>query len=156
MSEMKFYKFNSSNSLVNLSSSILKRFNVKPDHETIKQVDDLLRFSNKVVLLLFDGMGKSQIDKHLNETSFLSHMPKIEIDSVFPPTTVAATNALLAAKFPIETGWLGWCSYFKEKDTILDMFSGKESYGNQVYGNLPQSKVGYKNILERIKEFFYS
>ena len=152
MSEMKFYKFNSSNSLVNLSSSILKRFNVKPDHETIKQVDDLLRFSNKVVLLLFDGMGKSQIDKHLNENSFLSHMPKIEIDSVFPPTTVAATNALLAAKFPIETGWLGWCSYFKEKDTILDMFSGKESYGDQVYAGLPQEKVGYKNILERIKE----
>ncbi|MGM9858028.1 MAG: alkaline phosphatase family protein [Bacilli bacterium] len=153
MSEMKFYKFNNLNSLVNLSNSILKRFNVKPDHETIKQVDDVLRFSNKVVLLLFDGMGKSQIDKHLNnDNSFLSHMPKIEIDSVFPPTTVAATNALLAAKFPIETGWLGWCSYFKEEDKILDMFSGKETYGQEQFSCLPNFKVGYQNIVDRIKE----
>ena len=153
MSEMKLYKPNTKNCLVNLSCSILKKFNVEPVHETIKDVDDLLKFSNKVVLLLFDGMGKTQIDKHLNEGTFLSCFKLKEIDSVFPPTTVAATNSLLAGKYPIETGWLGWSSYFKKHDRILNMFTGVDSYTfEMVDSNAAPEVVGYKNIVQQIKE----
>ena len=149
---MKLYKPNTKNCLVNLSCSILKKFNVEPVHETIKDVDDLLRFSNKIVLLLFDGMGKTQIDKHLNEGAFLSCFKLKEIDSVFPPTTVAATNSLLAGKFPIETGWLGWSSYFKKHDRILNMFTGVDSYTfEMVDSNAAPEAVGYKNIVQQIK-----
>ena len=52
----------------------------------------------------------------------------MEITSVFPPTTVAATTALLSGKYPKETGWLGWSQYFNQIDRTIDMFSGRDSF----------------------------
>ena len=43
------------NSLVNLSNSILKHFGVNTFHESIPEIDDLLKGHKKVVAVLFDG-----------------------------------------------------------------------------------------------------
>lgn len=115
-------KANYQKSLVSLSNSILKHFNVTPFHETLKEADDFLNGKRKVILFLFDGMGKCIIEKHLSKDSFLRKHILTTISSTIPPTTVAATNALLSGKYPVETGWLGWSQYFKKYTQNVDVF----------------------------------
>jgi len=117
---------NHKNCLVNLSNSILKAFGVKPFHSTIKDFDDLLENKDKVVVMLFDGMGTNIIHNHLSEKSFIRKHFFRKISSTTPPTTAAATTAFLTGKFPIETGWLGWATYFPEYKRNVVMFKGED------------------------------
>ena len=57
---MKVYN---ENSLVNLSNSILKHFCVETFHNTIPEIDELLKGHKKVVAVLFDGMGQNIVRK---------------------------------------------------------------------------------------------
>ena len=120
---MKVYN---NHSLVNLSNSILKHFGVTPFHDTIPEIDELLKGHKKVCLILFDGMGKNIIRYHLKEKSFIRSHYVTTINSTYPPTTAAATTALLTGKYPIETGWLAWNTYFKELDRNIILFRGKD------------------------------
>lgn len=123
---MNKLEFPTSNNLVNLSNSILKHFNVPTFHESIEEVDKLLANHDKVVVLLFDGLGHDIICRHLNKESYIrSHYFKT-ISSIYPPTTVAATNAFLSGRYPLENGWLGWSQYFKEYDTNINVFKNTD------------------------------
>ena len=117
--KMKSYNYNS---LVNLSNSILKHFGVEPFHETIPEIDEVLKGHKKVVAVLFDGMGQNIVRKHLDEKSFIRTHYLTTINSTLPPTTAAATTAFLTGKYPIETGWIGWDTYFKDYDRNIILF----------------------------------
>ncbi len=110
------------NSLINLSNSILKHFGVVPFHETIPEVDELLKGHKKVVAVLFDGMGQNIVRKHLKEDSFVRRHYVTTINSTFPPTTAAATTSFLTGKYPVETGWIAWATYFKDYDRNIILF----------------------------------
>ena len=114
------------NSLINLSNSILKHFGVTPFHETIPEIDNLLKGHDKVVAVLFDGMGQNIVRKHLKANSFIRQNYITTINSTFPPTTAAATTAFLTGKYPIETGWLGWTEYFKDYDRNIILFTSTD------------------------------
>ena len=116
---MKVYNYNS---LVNLSNSILKHFGVEPFHETISEVDELLKGHKKVVAVLFDGMGQNIVRMHLKENSFIRSHYVTTINSTFPPTTAAATTSFLTGKYPVETGWLAWMEYIKDYDRNVILF----------------------------------
>ena len=116
---MKVYN---EHSLVNLSNSILKHFSCETYHDTIPEVDEALKGHKKVVVVLFDGMGKNIIHKHLKEKSFIRSHYLTTINSTYPPTTAAATTAFLTGKYPIETGWLAWSTYFKDYDRNIILF----------------------------------
>ena len=116
---MKVYN---DNSLVNLSNSILKHFGVEPFHNTIPEVDELLKGHKKVVAVLFDGMGQNIVHMHLKENSFIRRHYVTTINSTYPPTTSAATTSFLTGKFPIETGWLAWMEYIKDYDRNVILF----------------------------------
>ena len=114
------------NSIVNLSCSVLRYFNVPVKHSTLPEADRILeeRNPNNVVILLFDAMGISILNRHLPENSFTRQHIVKTISSTFPPTTVAATTAVNSGLTPLETGWLGWISYFKEiDDNIITFFN---------------------------------
>ncbi len=144
-------KPNYKNSIVNFSNSIIKHFGATPFHSSIPEVDKFLEGKKKVVLFLFDGMGKYVIEKHLPEDSFLRKHTFHYMTSTFPPTTVAATDALLSAKFPSETGWLGWTQYFSEVDKNVNMFSEFRGIGMQlVIKMMIQVKEFQENILETL------
>ena len=113
-------------SLVNLSNSILKHFGVNPFHDTIPEIDECLKGHDKVVVVLFDGMGQNIVRKHLKEDSYIRSHYVTTINSTFPPTTAAATTAFLTGKYPIETGWLGWCEYFKDYDRNIILFTSTD------------------------------
>ena len=114
------------NSLVNLSNSILKHFGVNTFHESIPEIDDLLKGHKKVVAVLFDGMGQNIVRKHLKENSLIRSHYVTTINSTFPPTTAAATTAFLTGKYPIETGWLAWTEYFKDYDRNIILFKNTD------------------------------
>lgn len=112
------------NNLVNLSNSILKHFGAEPFHETIHEIDEVLKGHKKVVVILFDGMGKNIIRHHLKESSFIRKNYLMTINSTYPPTTAAATTSFLTGKYPIETGWIAWATYFKDYDRNIILFRG--------------------------------
>lgn len=101
--------------LVALTSSIMKHFGLATTHRTLPEADEFLgqQYRN-VVLLLFDGMGVSVLDM-LPSNSFLRKHLVWTIQSVFPPTTTAATTSVMTGLEPLEHGWLGWSSWFYEK-----------------------------------------
>ena len=132
------------NSLVNLSNSILKHFGAETFHDTIPEIDKELKGYKKVVAVLFDGMGRNIVHLHLNEDSFIRSHYVTTINSTFPPTTAAATTAFLTGKYPIETGWLGWNTYFKDFDRNIILFRGVDFNTGE-----PLNKEGEMNIADR-------
>ena len=123
---MNRFEINNQNTLVNLSNSILKHFGVDTFHDSIPEIDELLKGHNKVVAVLFDGMGQNITRLHLKENSYIRSHDVHTINSTFPPTTAAATTAFLTGKYPIETGWLGWTEYFKDYDRNIILFTSTD------------------------------
>lgn len=111
-----------SNSLVNVSNSVLNHFGVDTFHETSVEIDKVLKGHKKIVICLFDGMGQNITRKHLKADSFIRKHYYHTVNSVFPPTTAAATTSLLTGKFPVETGWLAWDTYFPELKRNVILF----------------------------------
>lgn len=147
-------KIDYSNSITNLSNSILKHFGVTPFHKSIPEIDEKLKDKKKIVVFLFDAMGKSVLEKHLDSDSFFrTHIIK-NITSTIPPTTVASTTSFLSGKFPIEKGWLGWTLYFNEIDKNVNVFPNiDDDTGEHIPGEHIMNKVcSYKNIATLINE----
>jgi predicted AlkP superfamily pyrophosphatase or phosphodiesterase len=119
---------NLNNSSLALINAILAYFKVPKHHESLKQLD--VYFDKKpqnVVLLVLDGLGDA-ILKHFEPNGFLRNHQVATIDSVFPPTTVAAINTLESGLSPLEHGWLGWSLYFKEFERFIDIFPYQDSF----------------------------
>ena len=115
------------NCLVNLSNSVLKRFGAETTAKTLALAEPYLEKDYKnVVVLLLDAMGVSILEKHLKEDGFFrSHMVG-SLDSVYPPTTVAATTSMLSGLYPNEHGWLGWDLYFPQINKNVTVFQNTE------------------------------
>lgn len=147
-------KCDHNNSIVNLANSILARFKVEPFHKTNELVDELIKDKKKIVVLLFDGLGKNLIDMHLDEKSNLKKHIIGEITSTFPPTTVAATNGFLSGKFPSENGWMAWSQYFSSINQNVNVFPNVDSQSKKpIEEEKIMRKVGdYKSIVDLINE----
>ncbi len=147
---MKVYN---DHSLTNISNSILKNFEVETFHETIPEIDELLKGHKKVVLVLFDGVGKNITRYHLKENSFIRSHYVTTINSTFPPTTVAATTSLLTGKYPIETGWIAWNTYFPEIDRNIILFRGKDINTDELIDpEIAYKKYPNKTLFDLINE----
>ena len=115
------------NCLVNLSNSILKKFGVQTTVGTLPLADQYLEGEYKnVVLLILDAMGTSIIEKHLEKDGFFRSHIAGSFDSVYPPTTVAATTSVLSGLYPNEHGWLGWDIYYPQIDKNVTVFTNTE------------------------------
>lgn len=116
--------FSKTESLVNVSNSLLKYYGLAPFHSTYKPLDNLLAKNKgkKICLFLFDGFGSYIQDIYKADIPFIYSHRRFRITSVFPPTTVAATTSLLTGKYPIETGWMGWTQKFPDDLRPRTMF----------------------------------
>ena len=116
-------------SIVNLPQSILKYFKEPTNQATLSEVDQrLLKGYNHIALVVLDGLGLNLLNLHQAETSFLRSKFETTLSSVFPPTTAAATTALLTGLTPYESGYLGWFQYFKEADIHYTIFMNEDYY----------------------------
>ena len=145
------------NSIVNLACSVLKYYNV-PDikHPSLPYVDSILesRKPRNVVLMLFDAMGISILKSHLPKDSFTRTHIIRPISSTFPPTTVAATTSINTGLTPLETGWLGWVTYFKEVDAnVITFFNTIQNTDKQASErHLAYCALPYKSLSMQIRE----
>jgi len=118
-----------SHSILNVTQSILKHYQVPTNWETIALLDtELAKQYRNVVLVLVDAMGSFILDQIPAEINHLLRDKKADITSVYPSTTVSATTAVLTGKAPVETGWLGWAQYFKEKEKSIVLFTNEDYY----------------------------
>ncbi len=110
--------------LVNLSNSILKVFGAETTAKTLPLADRALSGSYRnVVILLLDAMGTAILEKHLAPDGFFRSHLAGTFDSVYPPTTVAATTSVLSGLYPNEHGWLGWDVYYPALGKNVTVFS---------------------------------
>lgn len=117
------------NSIVNVSHTILDFYKAETKYPVIPELKERLDENIKhICLVLLDGMGINIIEKHLKPDSFIRENLTKKITSIFPPTTVAATNAVLTTNLPLQSGYLGWVQYFKKEDTNLVVFLNKDFY----------------------------
>jgi predicted AlkP superfamily pyrophosphatase or phosphodiesterase len=121
------------NSILNVTATLLKHYHAPTIYNAIPELEEELKKNyNHVVLVLLDGMGKNIIEEHLEKDAFLRHYNKKWITSIFPPTTVAATNAVLSGLPPISSGYLGWIQYFKNEDSNVAVFLNHDYYHPEV------------------------
>lgn len=148
----KNLKLNYTHSNVNLMASILKHYGVKSKYKSLANLDKILEKGYKnVCLLIFDGLGDTILTFHSEYGAF--NESKIDvIDAVFPPTTVAGITTFESGLAPIEHGWLGWRMYFEDYNKILDVFTGRESYGGEFIDSEHQKVIGYEKIYSKIKK----
>lgn len=142
------------NSLVNLSASILKYYELPYNHNTLSYIDKYLEKKYKnIVILLCDGMGSYILEKHKNVTQYLLDNKIANFSSVFPPTTTAATTSLLSNLTPLEHGWLGWDVYIKNIDRTVTLYTNKikDSEDPAAEYNVANKYFKFESIIEKIK-----
>ncbi len=143
-------------SILSIASSVLNHFGVKDcQHKTLPEFDKLLEKDYKnIIVMLFDGLGVSAINEHLNENDFLRKHFVCPISSVFPSTTVAATTAIESGYSPVETAWLGWDLYFDEIGENVAVFRNALQKNGEPAANfnVAWKYIPYKRIFERIEE----
>lgn len=152
---MSVARLSPDSSQVNVSNSILRHFGCNTYHESFKPLDELLATvgNRKICFMLFDGFGKF-IQKRLKKFApFIFEHQRFDVEAVYPPTTVAATTALLSGKYPIETGWLGWTQYFAKEDEYVQMFSGiLEGTADTPASVQPAAKLPYNPIVRTLAD----
>ena len=105
----------------------------------------------QIIMFLVDGMGSRIIERELAKDSCLRRHMFEETATVFPPTTTAATTAILNGRSPNMNAWLGWNQYYKEVDDIVIPFLGKGSYSKIKYGsNFAWEKIPTPNMIDEL------
>lgn len=150
-------KNNYNKCLTNLACSIRKYFELDYQHQTLDYIDNILNEyqPKNVVTILCDGMGYNIMNRVLEKNDFLVKNTLKPITTVFPATTVAATTSMITGLNPVETGMLGWNSYYKELDKVIATFLNHEK--NDPYSKILSEAIEYnqkymkrKSIVEYI------
>lgn len=148
----KMYRYKDGNTLVNVSSSILKYFGVSPQHKTYEPLDKLLEKNKdkKIVLFLFDAMGKKTLTTYKYVAPFIYKHKFQTVSAVFPPTTAASTTSICNALYPSETGWIGWWAYLN--GTLCTSFSSQIYNSEEFMSPTIVETLKYSSIFEQINE----
>ena len=139
-------------SILNVSRSFLKAYDCYHLNDTNQILDAYLdKGYRHVVYMLLDGLGVNVLKKHLNRNDFFRKQLKDQITSVFPPTTVAATNTVLSAQPPYVTGYVGWTQFFKTEDMHAMVFLDTDYYtGKKAPYSLREKYLSYTPITQQI------
>ncbi|MGM9814001.1 MAG: alkaline phosphatase family protein [Candidatus Enteromonas sp.] len=153
--DASFLQFDFDNTIVSFSSSLLAHFGATPKHKTLPAIDRVLEGHRKVVVLLFDGLGQRMIERHLKEGSFLRSHLFHTMEAVFPPTTVASTNAFLSGLYPVENGWLAWDQWIDQYNCNVEGFTNRDHNSGKAIlpheDNILRRLAPYASIFEQIR-----
>lgn len=152
---MKIKKPDYQNSILNVSNTFLHHYGINTKYNGVPLLEDALtKDINHIVYILLDGLGSNIIKHHLSNEDYLKKYMKSEITSVFPPTTVAATDTVLSALPPISSGYLGWVQYFYNEDVNAIVFQNKDFYdvGRTLKTNLRDTYLSFTPITEQIHQ----
>jgi len=151
---MKTLMPNYNDCIVNLANSIMKYFDLPANHDTLKDVDEILNSRNpkNVVVMLCDGMGTNILKRALKPDDFLVKNLRRSISSVLPPTTTASTTSMTSGLYPCEHGWIGWDVYIKPEDKIVTLYTNclKDTEIPAAEYNVARTHMPFKDITDRI------
>lgn len=138
-------------SLLSVISSVSSHFKLPAANKTLSELDRLLetRYKN-VILLIFDGMGMSVLERHLPPDSFLRKSLLCSISSVFPPTTTAATTSILTGQSPAEHGRLGWSLWFEQLGKVVELYPNTSGGLPAADFNAAERFLPFETIIDRI------
>ena len=147
----KFVYPNYNRSILGIPNSLLRYYGAKTHHPSLPMLDQYLgRDYQNVILIILDGMGVDMMKHNLSCLSFLRRHIRMQITSVFPSTTVAATTAYYSGLSPIEHGWLGWSPYFQDLKRVVELYTNRDYYTNEPQDKPVTRKMGYCNICDQI------
>ena len=143
---------NYKNSLINVSSSLFKYYDLETTYSSLPILDKYLEKKYQhIVVFLIDAMGEEIINKHLPHHSFLKEKVISQITSVCPSTTSAATTAFLSAKSPLQTGWFAWQQYFKKHERHIILFLNEDYYSKEKLAvNIIKDELPYESIFDQL------
>lgn len=112
-------------SLLNISSTILSLFGVKPLKPLLPQeYYQKALDAEKVILFLVDGLGNELFQKEALKHTFFKNLAGkgfySPLTTVFPSTTAAAVSSLYSGLTPFEHGLPEWYVYFPDLDVVLE------------------------------------
>lgn len=135
------------NSMINITSSIMKFYNHKSSYKSLEILDNILNDKYKhISFLILDGLAPYVVEKTLNENDILRKNIVSILSAVFPPTTACAIPCSASGKLALETGWVGWENHFKDINLDLVMFNGINYKTGQKTGiNVKNNYIPYDN-----------
>lgn len=142
--------------ITNLTSSIQAYYGLKPNYKTNSIADEYLaqKEYQNVIVMVFDAMGSKIIQKNTTVNHFLQKKMVSSMKSTYPPTTANCTTAYLSGKNPVETGWLGWSSYFAPIDQCIDNFINVDSLTKEPFlaFNVAEKFISYEELGKQIEK----
>ena len=144
------------NSILNTITSVLKKYNVETEYNSLNELDKVLKKKYKNILfIVLYGMGE-KILNNISLDGFFNKNKLKTVTSVYPSATVAALTTYYSGLPPYASGWVAWSQYFKDYGRAVDMFSQKESYErndiNKKIKNVFEEVVSYETIFEKIEK----
>lgn len=142
------------NSILNVSNTFLHHYGLSTPYPGIDVLEEYLTEDiHHIIYILLDGLGVNIVKHHLQENDYLRKYLKKEITSVFPSTTVAATDAVLSGRPPISNGHIGWVQYFPKEDVNAIVFLNKDFYDQSktIHTNLRETYLAFDPITKQIQ-----
>lgn len=129
---MKLHKPDYTHSNLNISATVAEFLGAPNANATLPQLKaELAKGYEKVVYVLFDGMGIFPLRQNLPEDDFLRKHIVQELLSTFPSTTTCATTSLNTNTLPLEHGWFGWSVRFENIGRNVNIFVNTDSWTNE-------------------------
>ena len=126
------------NSIVNLMSSIGRRFDVDDDPELYVDCalldDDTLRRAKRIALVVIDGLGDELLN-HLDTTDLLKPHQVGTLTSVYPPTTASAVTTFMSGLAPQQHGLTGWFMHFRKLGAVTAVLPFMPRYARHPLGD---------------------
>lgn len=120
---MGFTKPDFKNSVLNVTATLAEYFNAPNKNAIIPSLkEELDKNYQKVVFILFDGLGMHPLNVNEPQDGFLHKNVKAVLTSTFPSTTTNATTSVNTNLLPLEHGWFGWILHFKEIGKHVALF----------------------------------
>ncbi len=120
---MGFTKPDFKNSVLNVTATLAEYFNAPNKNPVIPSLkEELDKNYQKVVFILFDGMGMHPLNVNAPKDGFLHKNIKAVLTSTFPSTTTNATTSVNTNLLPLEHGWFGWILHFKNVKKHVALF----------------------------------
>ena len=136
------------NSIVNLSSWILKNFGI----DSGSPLDLDIGF-DRVGLIILDAFGYTAWEKVKRFYSPKNLPDPNAVTSVFPSTTTAALTSIFTASKPAEHGMLGYILFLKEFGFLVNMIDlAPVGYQRDLLKDRMDFRLKVKTVFERLKE----
>lgn len=149
---------NYDDSILAITSSILKNYGIDSPYPSMKDVDqELSKKYKNVFLWIIDGLGHYNLESLYEPSDGIRKWEVRPISSIYPSTTAAATTVACSGLPPVSTGWIGWHQYFNEfqEDYVLFLDNAFYKKGEKCPRNIEFDVLKYDSLWDKVSRKGY-